>query len=146
MTRRRYRHDFILDRPVAAAFPLFTPKGEEAWVPGWNPVYFAPKSGETEQDMVFATGEGAEKTWWTCLDWRPEEHRVRYLRLTPDSRCAFVTVACEAHGTASTAVSVDYDIQSLGPAGDAYIATMTDEAFAETIGAWPEMIARNATA
>ena len=32
--RKRFSHEIIVNRPVGDAFPLFTPKGEEAWVPG----------------------------------------------------------------------------------------------------------------
>jgi len=140
--RKRYSHEITVDRPVADAFPLFTPKGEEDWVPGWKPDYFAPENGATQKDMLFATGDGAERTWWTCLDWRPDEHFVRYLRLTPDSRCAFVEVKCCARDAGSTAVTVGYDIQSLGPSGDDYIAGMTDAAFAAMIGEWPGLIGK----
>jgi len=138
--RKRYRKDIVVDRPVEEAFPLFTPKGEEDWVPGWKPDYFAPESGETRKDMLFATGAGAERTWWTCLDWEPEAHRVRYLRLTPDSRAAFVEVTCRARDARTTEVTVSYDVQALGEAGERYIAGMTDEAFAGMIGAWSALI------
>jgi hypothetical protein len=140
MTRKHYSHAITVDRPIAETFPLMTPKGEEDWVPGWKPDYFPPERNETKKDMLFATGEGAERTWWTCLDWRPEEHRVRYLRLTPDSRCAFVEVTCKARDAGSTAVTVSYDIQALGPSGEDYIAGMSDEAFATAIGEWPQLI------
>ena len=140
MTRKRYSHEITVDRPVADAFPLFTPRGEENWVPGWKPNYFAPEGGETKKDMLFATGEGAERTWWTCLDWQPEQHFVRYLRLTPGSRAAFVEIACRARDAETTLVKVSYDIQTLGAPGDCYIADMTDEKFAGMIGEWPRLI------
>ena len=138
--RKQYRHEIVVDRPVDEAFPLFTPRGEESWVPGWRPDYFAPEDGETQKDMLFATGEGNERTWWTCLAYEPEKHRVRYLRLTPESRAAFVEVRCKAHDVGSTMVTVGYDMQALGPSGDAYIETMTDAAFAAMIGDWPRLI------
>jgi hypothetical protein len=142
--RKRFCQEITIDRPVAEAFPLFTPKGEEGWVPGWKPDYFAPDGGETKKDMLFATGEGSERTWWTCLEWQPEKHRVRYLRLTPDSRAAFVDVACRARDTETTLVTVSYDMQALGAAGETYIAGMTDKDFAGMIGEWPGLIAKAA--
>ena len=65
--QRDYIHEIIVDRPVAEAFPLFTPKGEEAWVPGWKPVYISPVSGETCRDMIFVTEKDGETSVWTCL-------------------------------------------------------------------------------
>lgn len=141
--RKAFSHEFVVERAVGDAFPLFTPKGEEDWVPGWKPRYFAPESGETGKDMLFATGDGPDRTWWTCLDWEPNRHFVRYLRLTPDNRAAFVEVTCRAHGTDMTAVTVKYDIQALGPAGEDYLAEMTDTAFAAMIGEWPTLIAKS---
>lgn len=140
--RKRYRHEIVVRRPVDSAFPLFTPKGEEDWVPGWTPDYFAPENGETGKDMLFATGEGSERTWWTCLEWEPERHRVRYLRLTLDNRAAFVAVECHARDAEATTVTVTYDIQTLGRKGDDYLAAMTDVAFAEMIGEWAGLISK----
>jgi hypothetical protein len=142
--RRAFRHDIAVDLPIDKAFPLFTPKGEENWVPDWKPDYFAPENGEIQKDMLFATGTGDERTWWTCLAYEPEACHVRYLRLTPDSRAAFVDVTCRARDARSTLVTVRYDIQSLGPSGEAYIASMTKEAFAGMIGEWPGQIGRMA--
>mgnify|MGYP002142650008 CR=1 FL=1 len=31
-----FSHEITLALPVEEAFPLFTPKGEERWVPGWR--------------------------------------------------------------------------------------------------------------
>ncbi|GAB4349451.1 MAG: hypothetical protein Kow0026_04880 [Oricola sp.] len=140
--RKHYSREITVDRPIADAFPLFTPRGEEGWVPGWKPDYFAPEGGETEKDMLFATGEGEERTWWTCLDWLPDKHFVRYLRLTPGSRAAFVEIECRARDAKTTLVTVSYDIQALGAPGERYIADMTDEAFAGMIGEWPELISK----
>lgn len=142
--RKRYSHEIIVDRPVRDAFPLFTPKGEEDWVPGWKPDYFTPEDGATEKEMLFATGHGAERTWWTCLEWEPERHHVRYLRLTPDNRVAFVDVTCRMRDAHSTGVTVGYDIQALGPAGEQYIAGLSDADFAAMIGEWPELIEKAA--
>ena len=138
--RKRFRHEIVVDRPVGDAFPLFTPKGEEGWVPGWKPDYFAPASGETQKDMLFATGKGDERTWWTCLEWEPDRHHVRYLRLTPGNRAAFVEVNCRARDPHSTEVTVSYDMQALGSTGETYMAEMTDADFAAMIGQWPGLI------
>ena len=90
--QRDYSHEIVVDRPVSEAFRLFTPKGEETWVPGWKPTYVRPDTDETCEEMVFTTGEGEEATFWTCLKWQPESWHVRYLRLTPASRVSFVDV------------------------------------------------------
>ena len=110
---KEYSHEIVVDRPASEAFPLFTPKGEEAWVPGWKPTHVRPASGETCEEMIFTTGEGDEQTFWTCLSWRLDRCHVRYLRLTPASRMAFVDVQCRPEGPERTRVSVGYQIQAL---------------------------------
>ena len=138
--KRDYSHEIIVDRPVAEAFPLFTPKGEEALVPGWNPTYVRPETGETCEEMVFTTGEGDEKTFWTCLSWRPEQWHVRYLRLTPTSRVVFVNVQCRPDGPDRTRVRVAYEMQALTDEGRSYLDGLTESQFAESIEGWSHMI------
>ncbi|MCB9948592.1 MAG: SRPBCC family protein [Rhodospirillaceae bacterium] len=136
-----YRHAIVVERPVDQAFALFTPKGEEAWVPGWRPTYVRPASGETCRDMVFMTGEGAETTIWTCLCWQPEQWHVRYLRVTPNSRVAFVTVRCHPEGPARTRVAVTYEMVALSDDGRSFLAGLSEDEFARSIDAWSDMIA-----
>ena len=140
--RKDYVHELTLERPVAEAFPLFTPKGEEAWVPGWKPAYIRPDTGETCEEMIFTTGAGEEETYWTCLKWRPEIWHVRYLRLTPASRVSFIDVRCEPKGEARTRVRVGYEMQALTPAGRSYISGLSDAGFAEMIDEWSDLIER----
>ncbi|TBW35113.1 SRPBCC family protein [Siculibacillus lacustris] len=134
------RYDFVLARPIAAVFPLFTPRGEEAWVPGWDPEYLHPIDGTIGEGLVFRTGIGGECTLWACVAWHPEDHRVRYARVSPDSRFAFVEVACRALDAATTQVTVAYAITALNAAGEAVIAATTPEVFAATIDGWRQRI------
>lgn len=138
--RKDYSHEITVGLPLAEAFPLFTPKGEEDWVPDWVPTYLRPETGETCEEMIFTTGEGDEKTFWTCLKWRPEEGHVRYFRLTPASRVAIVDVRCMPVGDAATRVTVGYEMQALTDAGRDYIAATSDGDFASMIDQWPELI------
>ena len=138
--RKTYAHEIVVDRPASEAFPLFTPKGEEAWVPGWAPTYIRPESGETCEEMIFTTGEGEEKTFWTCLSWQPEQWHVRYLRLTPASRVAFVDVRCMPDGPERTRVRVAYDVQALSDHGRAYLHDLTESAFANSIDEGSDLI------
>lgn len=137
---RRYSHEITVDRPLADAILLFTPKGEEAWVPGWKPDYIAPATGDTREEMIFITRDGEETTYWTCLRWQPEDGHVRYLRLTPDFRVAFVDVQCRREGGDRTRVRVDYRIQALSKSGHSYLEGMTPEAYQAMIDGWARSI------
>ncbi|MDH3235711.1 MAG: SRPBCC family protein [Alphaproteobacteria bacterium] len=138
--RKDYSHEIMVDRPIEEAFALFTPKGEEAWVPGWKPTYIDPDSGDTRKEMLFTTGEGEETTYWTCLTWQPDTWHVRYLRLTPASRVSFVDVQCQPDGPGRTRVQVGYEMRALTRAGQAYISDLSDSGFADMINEWPVLI------
>jgi len=138
--KKDYSHEIMVDRPASEAFPLFTPKGEEAWVPGWNPTYIRPTSGETCEEMIFTTGEGDEKTFWTCLTWQPDQWHVRYLRLTPASRVAFVDVQCTSEGSDLTRVRVAYEMQALSDHGRSQLEALTESEFASSIDEWSGLI------
>ena len=134
--QRRHFHEITVNRPVSEAFPLFTPRGEEAWVLGWSPTYIRPESGEACEDMVFITDKGVERSIWTCLSWH-----ARYLRVTPDSRVAFVDVRCTPEGRPDrTRVGVGYEIVALADHGRSYLETFTETEVAKSIDAWADMI------
>lgn len=113
--------EFTLPLDIDTAYPLFTPAGETLWVPDWQPQYFHPADGHTEQGMVFATGHGGETTLWTLADYDPASYRYRYVRVTPGSRFVQVAVQCQALDAANTRVCVSYTLTGLSEAGNAAI-------------------------
>ena len=133
-------HVITVPLPIGTAFPLFTPKGEMDWVDGWAPVFLHPTSGDTQAGMVFTTEIGGVLTYWACTDWIPDEHRVRYGRVTPGNRFGFVEVRCSAAGANETRVEVGYAFTALSPEGEAYLADITPTAFAAMIGEWERLI------
>lgn len=140
-------HTITIDAPIARAFPLFTPLGETLWVDGWKPEFLHPTNGATERFMVFRTGTGAGETLWTCSDWEPERHFVRYVRVTPASRFGFVEVQARAVSATRTDVAVTYRYVSLNADGEAELAALSDVAFRAMIDGWQgaasEWLARN---
>ncbi|KAA3449245.1 hypothetical protein C7I87_17595 [Mesorhizobium sp. SARCC-RB16n] len=129
------RHDIVLSGAVERVFPLFTPIGETLWVEGWHPEFLHPQSGETRQGMVFRTVHGDETTLWACTDWDPLAHRVRYVRVTPDSRFGFVEVACQAVD-GGTQASIAYAFTALNAAGETHLSALTVDAYEHMIEAW----------
>lgn len=96
-----------LELPPDAAFPLFTALGEREWVPGWDPELVYPESGELEENQVFVTGSGAERTEWFVARLDRAGREVSYIRTTPPSRVARVDVAVRPRGEGSV-VTVTY--------------------------------------
>ena len=134
------RHVIVIDHPIDRVFPLFTPKGEEVWAPGWAPEYLHPADGATVEGMVFRTFHDDETTLWGCVLWRPQAHHVRYARVTPTSRFGFVDVACRAVGSGRTEVVVGYDYTASTAAGEVFLADFDEVRFTAMIDGWREEI------
>jgi hypothetical protein len=108
--------------PPAEAFRLFTPRGEQDWVPGWQPAFPAEAPDDTEPGTVFQTSaHGAHPTVWVVTDRQPGR-RISYTRVTPGDRAGTVEVKLSPagqHGEASD-VEVSYQLTALSEsAGDA---------------------------
>jgi hypothetical protein len=142
MTHIERQHRIVIAAPVERVFPLFTPLGEKLWIAGWDPEFLHPASGETADGMVFRTGQGDETTLWACVNFEPRAHRVRYVRVTPASRFGFVEVVCRAVDDARTEATVSYAFTGLNESGEAYLAGLTEDAFAAMIESWRGMIER----
>jgi hypothetical protein len=137
-----HRHAFTVPRAMPGALELFTPEGERAWAPGWDPTWLWPRDGATGVGMVFTTDHGGEHTIWTMTRYEPEEGRVQYVRTTPGSRLGIVTVECSAADAMSTRVEVSYAITALAEAGNRMLDELDEAAFAGFIDSWKEAIAR----
>ena len=139
-------HAFVVERPLARAFELFTPEGERAWAPGWDPTYLYPADGRTERGMVFTTGHSNEHTLWTMTRHEPGAGVVEYQRITPGSRMGSVLVQCEAQGGARTRVTVTYTLTALTEEGNRMLREIDEAAFREFIEGWERSITGSALA
>jgi hypothetical protein len=92
--------------PPEEALTLFTPAGERAWAPGWEPVY--PAGEDTSPGTTFITHGG--RTFWVIADRTPDS--MRYARITPGVHAGTVEVRCEPAGSATRA-HVTYDLTGL---------------------------------
>jgi hypothetical protein len=135
-------HGFRLDMPPTRAFDLFTPRGERAWVPGWDPVFLCPADGSLRRGATFLTQDEGEPspTIWLVTDLDVERLRVSYARLTPTSRAGQVDVEVTTHPRGGSRVQVSYAYTALTEAGNAYLADFTDEYYRGYIESWRDLI------
>ncbi|MGW0519550.1 SRPBCC family protein [Crossiella sp. NPDC003009] len=134
---RHLTGQFPLPLPPAAAFPLFTARGEERWVPGWQPRFPVSTVDDTEPGTVFETTVDGETTTWIVLDRQPDR-RISYARVTPGSRAGTVTVEVEPNGTGSM-VTVSYRLTPLSPEGERALAEFAAE-YPEFLRSWETLI------
>jgi hypothetical protein len=112
--------------PPDEAIALFTPEGERAWAPGWNPHHHSP--------TVFATDHGGTDTLWVITDHEPR--RLRYARVTPGVHAGTVEICCQPDGD-DTRADVTYDLTALSlDALDPFAA-----GFNRMLAEWERMIA-----
>lgn len=116
---------FPLASPPTRAFELFTPLGEIDWVPGWSPAFVHPTDGQLVEDQVFTTGDvgSREHTQWWVIRLERAALEVEYLRVTPDSRIARVSVGVRVGDTGDQSVAdVTYRLTPLNERGAAIVA------------------------
>lgn len=135
-------HALIVERPLAEAFAFFTPEGERAWAPGWDPQYLHPSDGRLERGLVFTTGRGAEHTVWTVIRHEPDAGLVEYTRTTPGSRTGTVLVQCSALDAARTRVTVVYALTALTEDGNKTLRELDEARFRAFIESWEVGIAK----
>jgi MOSC domain-containing protein YiiM len=127
-------------RAPADAFVYFTPDGERLWVPGFDPEYLHPLSGEQGPGAIFTTTHGSEETLWMVLRFSPDEGVAEYARVTPGSRRGTVRVSLQAAGERSTRATVSYDLTALADKGDEVLAAMTQNAYEDMLADWQRRI------
>ena len=127
----------------ATTLALFTPEGERAWVPDWNPEYLFSRDGGNGVDTAFRTTHGGEETLWMVLSHDLDDGSVGYARITPGSRMGTVMVDVEPIDATSCWVEVTYEMTALSQAGNAVLRASTPEAFGRMIADWERDIARH---
>jgi hypothetical protein len=132
-------HAIVLNGPPETVFPLFTPLGEKLWIKEWNPEFFHPTLGKTQEGMVFTTTHQNEKSYWSLISYDPVRYLVRYARVTPTSRFGFVEVSCETQGQ-KTRATVTYTFTALTEAGNAYLESFTETSYQQMIDSWQTQI------
>jgi hypothetical protein len=106
--------------PVDVVFEMFTPEGERAWAPEWDPHPLVP--GETDvRDAVFTTEHRGAHAVWFVVELDRSAHRASYVNFVARIRLTRVDVECEAAGPAETTVSVRYVVTGLSPQGNRYV-------------------------
>jgi len=124
----------LLARPETV-FPLLCPVRETEWIEGWNPQLVISSSGIAEADCVFTTRAVPIDAIWCITRHEPVEGFVEMLKITPNVTVCRLTIqlreiadGCEAQ--------VTYSHTSLGPEGDAFVASFTEESYRRFMQDW----------
>jgi hypothetical protein len=138
--QQRLTGSIQVDLPPDEAFRLFTPRGEQDWVHGWQPRFPSPVADDTEPGTVFETDAHGQHTIWLVTGSQPGQG-ISYARVTPGDQAGTVTITIRSTGGHSE-VQVTYQLTALtGTAGrqlcefaDRYPAYL--QSWQEAISAW----------
>jgi hypothetical protein len=138
LARRRLTGRLTVGLPPDQAFRLFTPRGEQDWVPGWLPRFPATADDDSVPGTVFETTAHDQTTTWVVAD-RTWGRHIRYVRVVPQISAGTVTVTLDDAGD-RTEVTVAYELTALTPAGGERVREFADgyPAFLQT---WQDAIA-----
>lgn len=119
----------------AAAFPLLCPVREADWIEGWDPLLVVSSSGVAEPDCVFTTAAEPVNAVWNITRHEPDAGFVEMLKITPEITACRLTIRLRAIGGGSEA-DITYSHTSLGPRGDAFVASFTEAFYRKFMQDW----------
>jgi NADP-dependent 3-hydroxy acid dehydrogenase YdfG len=136
--QRRLTGRLVVPLPPDRAFRLFTPRGEQDWVPGWHPHFPTPAADDTVPGTVFQTNAHGRATTWMVVD-RIRPRRIRYARVIEGSNAGTVTVTLDGAGE-HTDVTVVYELTALSEAGSHQLAEFAT-GYPAFLQSWQDTIA-----
>jgi hypothetical protein len=133
---------FDLDTSADKALLFFTPEGERAWVKDWNPkpVYPPQASVAFQANAVFRVDLGGERSLWTILEADLQEHSAEYIYVVQGERLSRVRVKIEPLDRKHCRVRVRYVHTATSEKGLQFVASVTEEAFAQKMRDWRRMV------
>ncbi len=116
-------------------FPLLCPVREAEWIEGWDPRLVLSSSGIAELDCVFITAAQSGEAIWHISRFEREAGFVEMFKITPGVTVCRLSIqlAPSASGTDAT---VTYSHTSLGPEGDDFVASFTEEHYEQFMRDW----------
>jgi hypothetical protein len=119
----------------STVFPLLCPVREADWIDGWDPRLVLSHSGVAEPDCVFVTEAGQSDAIWYVTRHEPHNGFVEIIKITPALTACRVTIKLRPAAGGSEAV-IRYAHTSLGPEGDALVASFTQDHYERLMQEW----------
>ncbi|MFC1822347.1 hypothetical protein ACFL9T_06535 [Thermodesulfobacteriota bacterium] len=136
--RIKHRYRQSLTAPPEDVFPLLCPVLELDWVRGWDPELVLSNSGVAEQDCIFILERETENEIWVITKYDPEYYQLEMLKVTPDHSVGKIEIALFPDEGNRTFAEIVYSYTSLGPQGDEFLVTFTEEWYHKFMETWEE--------
>ncbi|HTA64700.1 MAG TPA: hypothetical protein VK753_04270 [Xanthomonadaceae bacterium] len=134
---RTYTQRLVAD-PVAV-FPLLCPVREADWIEGWDASLVVSSSGVAETDCVFTTAADPIDAIWYITRHEPDAGFVEMLKITPGVTACRLTIQLRA-ASAGCEADIAYSYTSMGPQGDAFVGSFTEEFYRQFMQDWEARI------
>ena len=133
---------FELDTSADKALLFFTPEGERAWVKGWDPKpVYPPQAGVAfKTNAVFRVDQDEERSLWTIVDADLQEHIAEYIYVVEGERLSRVRVEIQPLGEKHCRVRVRYVHTATSEKGLLFVASVTEETYAQKMRDWQRMV------
>ena len=119
----------------AAVFPLLCPVREADWITGWDPLAVYSDSGVAEPDCVFVTSAEPQNAIWYITRHEPETGFLEMVKITPTVTATKLSIQLR-HSETGTEADITYMHTSLGPDGDTFLDSYTEDYYAGFMQAW----------
>ena len=119
----------------SAVFPLLCPVREADWIDGWDPLLVVSRTGVAEPDCVFTTMADSVKAMWYITRHDPVAGCVEMLKIVPDVTACRLSIQLRAADGGCEA-DITYSHTSLGPEGDALVASFTEKFYHGFMADW----------
>ena len=134
---RSYTQHLIAE--PSRVFPLLCPVREADWIEGWDPITVFADSGIAESDCVFVTAGAPSDAVWYVTRHEPDNGFVEMLKIATLVTACKLSIQLRAVATGSEA-DITYMHTSLGPEGDVFVASFTEDFYAKFMQDWEARI------
>lgn len=132
---RSYEQTITAD--PARVFDLLCPVKEAEWLDGWDYTLLHSESGLAEEGCVFLSRQEGEKdTIWIITKRDVQNREIEFVRTTPESRIARLTIAVDEKAENMSKVKIIYVITALGEDGNKFLELFTQENFEAGMKFW----------
>ena len=125
--------------PPEVVFPLLCPVREADWIEGWDPLLVVSDSGFAERDCVFLTSAQPANAIWYVTRHEPGSGFVEMIKITPNVTACRLSIQLRAVEGGCEA-EITYAHTSLGPDGDAFVASFTADFYRRFMQDWESRI------
>ncbi len=118
-------------------FDLLCPVKEAQWLEGWDYTLLHSESGLAEEGCVFLSRQEGEKdTIWMITKRDVQNRKIEFVRATPESRIARLTIAVDEKAANVSKVKITYVITAICEKGNIFLEAFTEEKFTEVMKFW----------